>query len=375
MAEAPDQTEVVPQLLTAALLRDLGDEVDIVFRYGSRLRGTTTHRFSDVDISYVPAHDDTSHALTVMVGTTMCDLYPIRWSKLERMADLDDPNASILLASKVTHHRTDAVAARFDGLRARLRENLQPPARPRALSKAHEIFMRTGYAHYLLRSQAARGHGFASLLHGRQIVAGVLHAVAVANQRCVDTRRLEEVLGLERQPESFAALLDHATHAAQPAEVLAACEALLASARAFLLEEQASVHRGQPSFPAALDAAYPELMGDLQHAVIAAEAEDPWRMTVVPLLHELMVHVAEAETGIAFSAFNSPPEYEQDLAGLGFPDLLGPAAAHDFAAIRRLAPAFGERLRAYLAERGVALNAFATPEELRLFLGLPQPAD
>jgi hypothetical protein len=46
------------------------------------VRGTRTHRFSDIDLSYVPVDEDTSHALTVMVATTMCDLYPIRWSKL-----------------------------------------------------------------------------------------------------------------------------------------------------------------------------------------------------------------------------------------------------------------------------------------------------
>jgi hypothetical protein len=369
-----DDRERVARTLTTALLRDLGDEVDLVFRYGSSVRGTRTHRFSDIDISYVPVHDETSHALTVMVGATMCDLYPIPWSKLERMAALDNPNASILLDARIVHQRTDAAAERFLALGGRLRENLQPAARGRMLTRAHEIFMRTGYAYCLLRMQAERGDRFASLFHARQVVAGVLQAVAVANQRCVDTLRLTDVLGLERLPERFAPLLDAAIGASEPADALDACEALLAAAREFLLAEQREVHRSEPSFADALGGAYPELMGDLQHAVIAAEDEDPWRLTVIPMLHELMVHVAEGRTGIAYSSFNSPPEYEQDLEALGFSDLFSLAAARDFEGIRRVAPAFADRLRSYLADNGAALNAFDTVEELRRFLDLPSTA-
>lgn len=369
-----DAREQVAQLLTTALLRDLGDEVDLVFRYGSTVRGggARTHRFSDVDISYVPVHEDTSGALTVTVATTMCDLYPIRWSKLERMAELDDPSASILLDAVVVHHRTDAAAERFARLGARLRENLAPPARARMLTRAHEIFMRTGYPYYLLRSAEQCDHRFAALFHARQVVGGVLQAVAVANQRCVDTRRLSDVLELDRLPERFSSLLDAAIRASAPAEALGACEALMASSREFLLAEQREVHRGEASFADALDAAYPELMGDLQHAVIAAEAEDRWRLTVTSMLHELMTAVAEARTGVAHSSFNSPPEYEQDLEALGFPDLLSLAAAHDFEGIRRVAPVFADRLRSYLVENGAALNAFDSVDELRAFLGLPE---
>lgn len=370
-----EDVERVPRLLTAALLRDLGDEVDLVFRYGSRVRGSAIHRYSDVDISYVPVHEETSHALTVIVGQTMCDLYPITWGKLERMAELDDPSASILLAARVTHRRSDASAERFERIQARLRENLLPPARPRMLARAFQLFEQSGYSHYLLGVQATRGHRFACLFHGRQIIAGVLHAVAVANQRCVDTRRIDEVVGLERLPDRFGELIRAATTATSPAEVLAACEELLGATRDFLLAEQREVHRGEASFGDALDAAYPELMGDLHHAMVAAEESDPWRLTVVPLSHELMVHIAQARTGVEYSSFNSPPEYEQDLGALGFPDLVGRALALDFEGVRHDAPAFGERLRSYLLEHGVELNAFETADELREFLDLPaEPA-
>jgi predicted nucleotidyltransferase len=43
----------ITEVLKIALLRDLGDEVELIFRYGSQLKGTT-HAYSDLDLSYVP---------------------------------------------------------------------------------------------------------------------------------------------------------------------------------------------------------------------------------------------------------------------------------------------------------------------------------
>ena len=53
-----------------ALLRDLGDEVELIFRYGSFLKNAT-HRYSDLDISYVPVHEATWHSITVMVDVAL----------------------------------------------------------------------------------------------------------------------------------------------------------------------------------------------------------------------------------------------------------------------------------------------------------------
>jgi len=48
----------VTEVLKETILRDLGDEVDLIFRYGSYLKGTT-HKYSDLDISYTPVHETT----------------------------------------------------------------------------------------------------------------------------------------------------------------------------------------------------------------------------------------------------------------------------------------------------------------------------
>ncbi len=67
-------------MLKDALLREIGDEVELIFQYGSYLKGTT-NKYSDLDISYVPVHESTWNSITVLVDDMMVDLYPIHWSR------------------------------------------------------------------------------------------------------------------------------------------------------------------------------------------------------------------------------------------------------------------------------------------------------
>jgi hypothetical protein len=53
---------------------------------------------------------------------------------------------------------------------------------------------------------------------------------------------------------------------------------------------------------------------------------------------------------------------------LGFPALLPALADGDDAQLHRQCLAFDQRLQAFLSERGVALNAFATVDELESYL-------
>ena len=75
----------------------------------------------------------------------------------------------------------------------------------------------------------------------------------------------------------------------------------------------------ETTFAEVFDAAYPELKGDLQHLMLACERGDWLNLTLVSLYHELMIHMAQVLRGIQYTGFNSPAEYEQDLAALGFP--------------------------------------------------------
>lgn len=355
--------------LQAALLRKFGDEVDLIFQYGSQIKGTT-HRYSDVDISWVPVHADTWGSITVMVDATLYDLYPMHWAHLERMADFRDVSSSVLLQNRILYQRNDAAAERFAALADRLRGWQEAAARPEMIRRALEIFQSTGYDYYLLCEQAAAGEVTGSLKAAQAILQRVLHCLAVCNQACIDTRKLEQVLALPSLPAGFAATVDRVVAAMAPQDVLATTGALLATTRAWLLAEQRAVLRADTTYAAVFCAGYPELKRDLQALMLACERRDLFALkgALLSLLHEMSRGIAQATTGFEATSFNALDDYAQQLAPLGFPDLVAPMRAADFDALHARCLAFDMRLRAFLAERAVTLNDFDTLGELQHFL-------
>jgi hypothetical protein len=303
-----------------------------------------------------------------MVDDVLCDLYPIHWSQLERMANFLNVSCTVLLNYQIVYQRSDEAAARFRALPTRLRELQQPDARPHMLRQAQEIFQSTGYPCYLLRQQAANGHLLSCLQHAQHILRTVLHCLMICNQAPIDTRKLPQVLALPKLPKGFAETVERVMLARESGELLSACETLLRTTRDLLLAEQRQVHCSEATFPAIFRAGYPELKADLQHILLACERQDLFSLSIVSLYHELMIHMAQAFTGVEYSGFNSLAEYEQDLVALGFPDLLPYVVARDFSGLHRQCLAFDQQLRKFLTERGVELNAFGTVEELQTHL-------
>lgn len=355
--------------LTKALLRRLGDEVDLIFLYGSQLTGAT-HHYSDVDLSYTPVHEDTRESITVLVGETLFDLYPMHWSKLERMAQFREASASVLLNHRVIYSQTEAAAQRMEALAEQLRLLQEPAARPEMIRRALEIFQSAGHDYYLLAEQAAAGHVAGCLKQAQAILKTVFHCLAVTNQACIDTRKLERVLVLPKLPADFAETVQHVLDSMEPVELLAAVDALLHTTRGLLLAEQRQCLRHETTFPAAFDAAYPELKRDLQGVMLACERQDVFalRTSLFSLLHEMSLGIAQVVTGVEYTRFNGLADYEQDLAALGFPALLPHVESRDFTELQQQCLAFDQRLKQFLARCSVQLNAFATLDELQDFL-------
>ncbi len=205
----------------------------------------------------------------------------------------------------------------------------------------------------------------------QRILQRVLHCLAVCNQASIDTRKLAQVLALPKLPDAFAETVERLTLARTPDALIAACDALLDSTRDLLRAEQ-HVQVRHITFAEALDSAYPELKGDLQHVLLACERRDMFLLhdKLMSLYHELLVHVTQATTGVAFSDFNSLAEYEQDLSALGFPALWPYVVAQDYAGLHTQVQVFDQRLQAFLTEHGVALNAYATLSDLQHHLGV-----
>ncbi len=368
----PLDTDRAIELLKTALLRQLGDEVDLIFRYGSLLQGTA-HQYSDLDISYVPVHESTGTSITVLVDDVMIDLYPIRWSRLEEMADFRNISASVLLKSEIVYQRCEDAAQRFRSLGDRLRAMLEPAARPETVGQALDLFKQTGYPALLLRQQAAAGNFIACVFHAQQIVQMVFHGLALSNQRLVDTRKPAQVLALPRLPKDFAAKVDRFTQAMEPAAVATACEDLLFSTRAFLLTEQADALRHERTFPQVFGPGYPEFKGGLNHILLACERRDLFSLkdNLTSFYHELCIHMAWAIRGVEYSDFNSLADYEQNFVALGFPALLPYFVNQDFDELHRQCLIFDQHLQTFLSQRHVNLYSFADLDELQATLQSP----
>ena len=354
------------EVLKDALLRKSGDEVDLIFQYGSHLKGTT-HQYSDVDISYVPVHESTWESITVMVGETMVDLYPIHWSQLDQMAEFKDLSSKVLLESRIVYQRTEESAERFRGLAARLQILQKPEARPEMIRKAQEIFQETGYACYLLRQQAEAGQWLSCCQQAQNILRTVLHCLAVLNQSCIDTRKMTQVMALPMLPAGFTETVERITNSFDPDELVLACEKLLNTTRDLVLAEQRQVLCHETTFPEAFNNAYPELRGDLQHVMLACERMDMFSLktSLISLYQELSRGITQVFAGIEYSDFNALSEYEQNLVALGFPALLPDLISGDFDRIHQQCLVFGEYLKKYLADQSVELNTYQTLNELR----------
>jgi hypothetical protein len=269
----------------------------------------------------------------------------------------------------VIYGANEHVLERFRQLPDRLKALLQPEMRPAMIQKASDLFQRAGYHYYLLNRQAAAGHRLGCLYHSQQILNGVTHCLAVLNQKTVDTRKLDQVAGLDRLPARFGELVTAIVSTTEPEKRLGATERLLDATRELLLAERASVARPSRTHAEVLDTGYPELLGDLLHVKRACERNDRYAMPLASLYHELMLHISLAESTDEYDGLNAIADYEQDLAALGFPDLIAYLARDDMDGCAEACGRFDLRLREYLKERDVNLSRFESMNELESYLG------
>jgi hypothetical protein len=236
--------------------------------------------------------------------------------------------------------------------------------------RAIEIFQSTGYDFYLLRLQADIPHQAGCLKQAHSIFRTVLHCLAVCNQSCIDTRKIDQVLALSRLPTGFAETAHRMTVALDPGELLSATGILLETTRGFLLAEQRQFLCSETDFPTVFDSGYPELKRDIQAVMLACEQQDLFSLkgSLLSLLHEVSRGVAQVTTGVSYMGFNGLSEYEQNLVALGFPALLPYLGTGDLDGLHRQCQAFDMRLREFLTERGVPLNSFARLDDLRQYI-------
>lgn len=368
------QVTQVTDLLIEKHLEHLGEDTELIFLFGSRIRGTA-HPNSDMDLCYTPVHGSTWAHTTVIVDGILFDLFPQNWWQLEKAANFDDPGTSKILDAQIVYHRSEEALARFHALQDRIRQLMQPESRPQMIAKAQSIFQKAGYPFLQLQLAAGRDDLLSAKTHARHIVSAINHSLMVVNQTCIDTRRPQQVITLPILPEDYEALHHQIYSTTDARNLAAACETLLGRTRTLLLTEQESLPQHPQPYAQEFCSLYPELKDMIQHILRGCEAQDSYITTdAVLFVHEeLAPTLARVLTGASYTAFHTPADYHHHLTSLGFPDLLPSLIAGDYPTLHQQALVFDRRLRELLISHSVPLNDFSSAQELSDYLSSYTP--
>lgn len=363
--------ERVAAAMTEALVRELGDEVELVIHYGSTVRGNAGAA-SDVDLCWVPAHEDSWQSVTIEVDDTLVDLFAVHWSRLEAMAELRDPLGTILEQRRVLYAKDAAARERLDALTARLASMREAGRRKELLERAFGIFRTAGYPLYQLRRSAARGELLGALHAAVTLDETLSHCLLALNQKSVDTRKDADMATLEKLPKDYLSLRRRLVISRAPAEIEEAAGALMEAVREALASEQREVCAEPADFKAiAGEGGIAEHNNDFRHAARAASTGDIQELTrsLSKALWELRYHVGQAYSGRWFDAMNSLDELTAELPGLRVGPLGDALVKADAAACERECERLIADLRALYASRSCPTNCFADLGELEAWLG------
>lgn len=361
----------VTAAMSAALVRELGDEVELVIHYGSTVRGNAGAA-SDVDLCWVPAHEDSWQSVTIEVDDTLVDLFAVHWSRLEAMAELRDPFGTILEQRRVLYAKDPAARERLDALTARLASMREAGRRKELLERAFGIFRTAGYPLYQLRRSAARGELLGALHAAVTLDETLSHCLLALNQKSVDTRKDADMATLEKLPKDYFTLRRRLVISRAPAEIEEAAGALMESVREALASEQREVCAEPADFKAiAGEGGIAEHNNDFRHAARAASTGDIRELTrsLSKALWELRYHVGQAYSGRWFDAMNSLDELTAELPGLRVGPLGDALVKADAAACERECERLIADLKALYASRACPTNCFDDVDELEAWLG------
>lgn len=360
-------------LLVARLHELMGDNLDVAFYYGSRLKGTT-RRHSDFDLSFIPREGAVPCTnLTIAVGGVLFDLYPIGWDGMERLATFDNPSTSLLFCTEVVYARNEAVRARFDTLRHRAEELLSPAGHDQMAHKALELFRKLGPDHYLLAAHVAPDDLFTAKHRAMRLVGGVAHCLAVLNQAIVDTRRPENLLGLEKRPADTETLLRILVDGTDIAAIRHAATRLMQATRALILAELEDCVGGTLHLKHFFN--YPEARNALFAIEDACERGNRYLALCVLTAwqNEMAQVMKKLATGCDVPDDLLFPEIAAEYRAYGFPDLMPSVLAGDMATLKEGIAQYDSLLRRFFTEQDVPLCDFADNADLSVWLAALPP--
>ncbi len=360
--------EKTANLLIERLKRRMGEELDIVFFYGSQLKGKT-RLHSDFDLSYIPSEGSTKYkGITVMVDDVLFDLYPMDWACMDRLATYDNPSASLLFRTEVAYCREDKLLERFSGLRPRLEALLKPEAKGEMAKKALRLFRNLAFDQFRLSTSVKPGDLFTAKHLSIGILRGIAHCLGVANQACIDTRDLENLRDLALCPASLFEQAKILVDSPDVRAIQAACTHLMEETHSLLTDNVTVSCRNTTPLGAMFN--YPEALNCLRSILSSCEKGNRYHAQTAwtGYKNELAQVMARLATQVDYTDDHLFGQFSGTYEAYGFPDLLPAILSGDVEAVRIGAGAYDECYRRFFCENGVQLDVFGDNQALSVYL-------
>lgn len=135
----PDDKLKILNALLDMLEAGFPEDIAIVACYGSYVTGVPTN-VSDIDFYFIPSTPrGYQMSYQFIVDRIGYDLWPVSWERAERMANFDELLVSLIADARAVYYRNSEDMDRFNSLKHKVRELMQPPNRPILLRRAEAM--------------------------------------------------------------------------------------------------------------------------------------------------------------------------------------------------------------------------------------------
>jgi hypothetical protein len=282
-------------------------------------------------------------AKTFIIDGAGYDLFPMSWERIERMAALDEDNASCVGDAKILYYRAEADKKRFEEIQSRLKEHLVDSRfmLNKALEKldiAMGLYQGMLFEDTLYKLRKAAGY----------IVLYLSNAVAYSHGKYFSTSHqshLADLKAMKSLPKDFVRLYGEVAHARIAEELKKLCYEMIYNTRQFLNAKKGSAKSTpNPGFSGLAD-----WYQELSYA---------WR----EIYHWCDRNEAE-KAFVRGSFLQSELDIVGEEFGLGEMDLLGAFDAADLPAFRKRAESLEKQILAAIKKLGETVESYASLED------------
>ncbi|MBD3917295.1 nucleotidyltransferase domain-containing protein [Paenibacillus sp. PR3] len=348
------------------------EDIAIAAYYGSYAQGTATKR-SDLDFFFIPASPRGYQAsLQFIVDDISFDFWPISWERAERMASFQEPQTTIIADCKLLYVRSDTDLEQFMKLREKT-SSMQAVEQELTMIQKAESELEKVYPHLYRMTRAGNTESITSYrIEASSVLTKVLQSLALLNRTYYTKgfgRNMEQIIRLPLKPIRLMPLMQTIMRSRSSAEMVTACEELVAETASLVLEQKAR-HHTEPSYETRMKGIYEEFKGVLDKIITACETNDydTAYFAAVHVQEEIAHFIAYAGTGQWNSSLVSTSTVQQAYMQLDLPELIACLNPQDMTPLQRATERLSEQLEELLRSKGVRINRFADVGEFESYL-------